>query len=195
MRKLSIVFVLIMLCSVCLFSACDGCKGCRNTEDPENTKKIITEVENLQVQRYTKEKLKYTLEGFTEDEEQTLTIVSDNEKIASYKDGFVYGVTEGETDIKLTCGEVSSSIKVTVLASENLPTLKFNKEEVSILIDGTLPVSAQVMFKGKAVDFTDIQYTIADTTVATIDDNGVVKGLKTGKTTLTAKCTYFDTTV
>lgn len=187
MRKISIIFIVMMLMCVCLFSACEGC----NKSQP--TGGIETDVESVHILHYTKERFKFTLVGISEEDEKNLLIKSKNEKIAVYDNGYIFGMGVGETEIEFSCGDASKSIKVTVVSNSNLPTLQFNKEEVAIYNGGDLRVQAYVSFQGRKVDFSDFEYSVENPNVATVDADGNVKGLSIGTTYLTATCNYFNT--
>ena len=111
---------------------------------------------------------------------------SENPKIASVtRTGEVTGVRSGTTVITCTARggrDVSASAKVTVITAVSSVQFKKRTEDVFEGSTNTLEVSIL------PEDATNkkIEWESSDNSIATVDDNGVVTGIKTGKVTITA---------
>lgn len=84
-----------------------------------------------------------------------------------------------------TVGEVSIDIELTVAATQPVMAVK------PLLIDGTreypIEISATIGDKVYSYNPADFEWIIDDTDIVSIDAQGVLRGLKEGKTTITAK--------
>ena len=115
-----------------------------------------------------------TLKATTNDSDATVTFESGNTKVATVSSkGVVKGV------------KATATCKVTVKAS----TIKFAKASVTIYKGKTATV------KATATPSATVKYTSSNTKVATVNSKtGVVKGIKAGTVTITAKAGALKTT-
>lgn len=108
---------------------------------------------------------------------------SDNEEVATVKDGMVTAVGEGDATITLECngGEVSASCSVTV---EKKPeeggedtsfTLTIRSESSDLQVGRTVQLEA-VYYPATAKPKT-VKWSVDNETYATVDDNGLVTGV------------------
>lgn len=106
------------------------------------------------------------------------------------------GIIE-ETQENVYCGDldlngsVNSTDALLVLQKSvglviNLRDFSLNTSDTSVTLGGKLKLEA-VDFNPRIADNTEIVWASSDTNIATVDENGTVHTLKTGKVTLTAK--------
>ena len=103
--------------------------------------------------------------------------------------GLVTGINEGTATITATAGDgsgVTGQCVVTVgSALPNLEQIQLNKSTYSVRVGKSVLVEVTPI--PSTAQLTDIQYSIADTSVATVDMYGTIKGVKKGTTVLTVK--------
>ena len=126
------------------------------------------------------------LKATTNDSDAIVTFKSSNTKIATVSSkGVVKGVKAGTAVITAKVGNATATCKVTVKAS----TIKFAKASVTIYKGKTATV------KAAATPSATVKYTSSNTKVATVNSKtGVVKGIKAGTVTITAKAGALKTT-
>ena len=125
------------------------------------------------------------LKATTNDSDAIVTFKSSNTKIATVSSkGVVKGVKAGTAVITAKVGNATATCKVTVKAS----TIKFAKASVTIYKGKTATV------KATATPSATVKYTSSNTKVATVSSKGVVKGVKAGTVTITAKAGTLKTT-
>lgn len=126
------------------------------------------------------------LKATTNDSDAIVTFKSSNTKIATVSSkGVVKGVKAGTAVITAKVGNATATCKVTVKAS----TIKFAKASVTIYKGKTATV------KATATPSAAVKYTSSNTKVATVNSKtGVVKGIKAGTVTITAKAGTLKTT-
>lgn len=126
------------------------------------------------------------LKATTNDSDAIVTFKSGNTKVATVSSkGVVKGVKAGTAVITAKVGNATATCKVTVKAS----TIKFAKASVTIYKGKTATV------KATATPSATVKYTSSNTKVATVNSKtGVVKGIKAGTVTITAKAGTLKTT-
>ena len=126
------------------------------------------------------------LKATTNDSDAIVTFKSGNTKVATVSSkGVVKGVKAGTAVITAKVGNATATCKVTVKAS----TIKFAKASVTIYKGKTATV------KAAATPSAAVKYTSSNTKVATVNSKtGVVKGIKAGTVTITAKAGTLKTT-
>lgn len=126
------------------------------------------------------------LKATTNDSDAIVTFKSGNTKVATVSSkGVVKGVKAGTAVITAKVGNATATCKVTVKAS----TIKFAKASVTIYKGKTATV------KATATPSATVNYTSSNTKVATVNSKtGVVKGIKAGTVTITAKAGALKTT-
>lgn len=127
-----------------------------------------------------------TLKATSNDKDAKATFTSSNTKVATVSStGVVKGVKAGTATITASYGNAKATCKVTVKAS----TIKFAKASVTIYKGKTATV------KATATPSATVKYTSSNTKVATVNSKtGVVKGIKAGTVTITAKAGALKTT-
>ena len=99
---------------------------------------------------------------------------SENESIATVDaDGIVMGVMEGSTNIFATIGDYVLKCAVTVRASENIPSIWLQEEEIELLINEQYTLTPKVLYNQERYDGLYTFNTLNDS-VATIDENGTI---------------------
>ena len=112
---------------------------------------------------------------------------SDSNIVSVDKNGVVKGINEGSAIITVTSSNgktATCTIKV-VKESVNVQKIKLTPVKTNIDIGSSTQVSA-VIEPANATN-RDLVWTSSDTKIATVNKNGVVKGLKSGTVTITAK--------
>ena len=126
------------------------------------------------------------LKATTNDSDAIVTFKSGNTKVATVSSkGVVKGEKAGTAVITAKVGNATATCKVTVKAS----TIKFAKASVTIYKGKTATV------KATATPSATVNYTSSNTKVATVNSKtGVIKGIKAGTVTITAKAGTLKTT-
>ena len=117
-------------------------------------------------------------------EDKTLTWSSSNPSVASVdQNGKVNGLTSGKTTITVTTSNgKQASCEVNVRVSISSVTLSESKVELEVNADTTLV--ATINPENTSEDKT-LTWSSSDPSVASVDQNGKVSGLTSGKTTIT----------
>ncbi len=157
--------------------------GGENEYDPNVTFYMM---ETLSVQEYAQAEIDYVLSGALESD---VVWKSSDESIASVENGLVAGVSEGTVVITATVKGHSATCVVTVTQNYSYPTLVLSQKDVMPRVDGEVAVAVSVRFNGENVAYSNFEWVSADTSIATVE-NGVIKGVAVGETTVTVKATY-----
>ena len=120
--------------------------------------------------------------------EENATWSTSNAEVVLVQGGELTAVGPGTATVTAKVGDKSASATITVISREAVPTLLLNKEELSVKVGGEFTLSGVCSSLGTPVDCT-LSFDSADTDVATVDANGVVKGVAKGETTITVSGT------
>ena len=118
--------------------------------------------------------------------DKTVTWTSSNEAIATVDaEGKVTAMALGEAAITATCGDVSATCAVTVVAT-SVESVTLDYESIELRLGETFVLTATVM-PDDATDKT-VTWTSSDTGVITVDENGQITavGMKDSGATVTA---------
>ena len=164
--------------------------GC-NVDEPKDEVSIALSRSAIEIEKYGQTELSATVEN----SDDNVRWVSNNTEVATVENGIVTALSEGTAVVTANVGDVSAQCIVTVVSTDQVPWLTLDKEQVEVMIDGSLTVSAKVVFDG--VDYeSEYSFTITDPSVATVNENGVVKGLTAGESTvLTVSCVWRGATL
>lgn len=122
---------------------------------------------------------------------KTVTWSSSNEAIATVVDGVVTAKGPGEATITATS---SNGLTATYTVSVKLPLtgIKLSGSTLAVLLNQSAKLDV-IYNEPNTTDDKTVTWTSSDESVATVE-NGVVKGLKVGTTTITAKVGEFSET-
>lgn len=115
--------------------------------------------------------------------DKTIVWSSSDKTVAQVEDGLVSALKIGKAEVKATCGDKYAKCAVSVVPVE-VESIILDKKELSLRTGETVTLTATI----SPSDATDksVTWTSSDTSVATVE-NGTVKAIKAGNTTITAK--------
>lgn len=116
-----------------------------------------------------------------------VTWTSSNNSVATVKDGVIKAIKEGETTITVTSNNgKKASCKITVTTNNiEVTSIKLNKQEVTIEKNDEIQLISTI--KPSNATNKKITYTSSNNSVATVDSNGVIKGINEGTAIITVK--------
>lgn len=163
-----------------LFSCVFSLAACVSSEPVLNYKKVEIEVG---------QSVKLELINATD----AVTWSVEQPEVAAVEDGVVTGIGAGQTLVTATSGNKTyqCTVKVTgdIIADGAYPVLVFEAKADSVYAGYEFQLQCGVYVDNKKKDAV-VAFASSNTTVATVDENGYVKALAEGTTTLTAKATY-----
>ena len=122
---------------------------------------------------------------------KTISWTTENKDIATVNAGVVTAIGEGTTNIKATTkdGNITKTCKITVTKkAENKPievtSIRLSQNNKTIKIGEQFTINATVLPENATNK--EIEWTSTDNKIATVDNNGNVKGITEGKVTITA---------
>ena len=121
-------------------------------------------------------------------QDSPLTWTSDNPEIASVNNGVVTALTVGSTRIVVRAESgvtASCTVNVTpIVTGISLP------EALTVYVGGSTVLTPKFSPEGAASTF--LEWSSADESIATVDQNGVVTGVNGGRTSITVKCKEYS---
>ena len=118
-----------------------------------------------------------------EGSEYALSFVSSDTSVATVSlDGVVTGVNPGKTEITVSSGGLTSTVEVTV-RKDIIDSLSVSLAALSL--DGGEEHTVTVSYTPSDAKDINIVWKSEDTETATVDENGVIKGVNTGETVIT----------
>lgn len=118
--------------------------------------------------------------------DKTVFWTSDNAEVASVDEaGNVTALSLGQAVIMASCGEVSASCTIDIVATP-VESIQLNYESAILQVGNIYPLAATV-FPEDATDRT-VTWTSDNTEVATVGDEGTVRALSIGSATIAASC-------
>lgn len=125
----------------------------------------------------------YNPEDTTDD--KTVTWSSSNEDVVKVSnDGILTGIKEGQAEVTAKVGEFTSVCKVTV---KEIPLESISVKEEIELEEGKSEKLEVVYNPENTTDSKKVSFSSSNEKVATVDENGVIKAIKEGSTTITIK--------
>ena len=168
----------LSLSSLLLFGAISSCNSeCKDSSITLNFNETLIELK-------TKESISL-IDYITFSENFSLLEFSvENEEIVTIDNGELVALTSGITTVKATYNEYSATLVVNVKNAVEASSLVLNYEELNLNEDQEeqlVYVINPSQARGQKVKFKS-----TNTSVATVDENGVVKGIKAGKAIIIA---------
>ena len=121
--------------------------------------------------------------------ESTISFSSSNEAVATVSaDGTVKAVGEGSAVVTAKAGDLTASCSVAVKGTEPVKPTDLSIYSVygeSVVTDVTIELGSPAPMKVQGTE-SAVTWSIADTSIATVDSSGMVTGVAVGETTLTA---------
>lgn len=119
--------------------------------------------------------------------QRLVTWTSANAGVASVDaSGVVTGVAAGQSTITATSGGVTGTAEVTV-SPQVATTVVVSPASFAIEVDETIQLTAKVLDQGGGTMSVPVTWSTTDASVATVDDNGVVRGVAEGDVQITAQ--------
>ncbi len=154
---------------------------------------VVTKIESITLEREitpNPSEINYKVSVFPEDANQSLRWRSSNEEVATVENGLVKAVGEGETTITVETldGEKNATALVTV-NGEPPVIIVSPVESISLereLTSNPDEVIYRPVFTPADATNKTVVWTSSNVAVATVDDNGLVKAVGNGTTTITA---------
>ena len=186
----------------------------KSAENPDFSHSITVTVENIALESISFE---YADTEISVGEQARLDVVlypegasdksliwhsSNTDALTVDKNGTITAISEGEAVITVTAeesAELSASIKITVKPKKEVPeippeSIKLTAEDSVGYVNGKMKLSAELYPDGASGN---LLWYSSDESVATVSQKGVVKFLKSGTVTITARCgmTIYDSVV
>ena len=107
--------------------------------------------------------------------------------------GEVEAIASGEADIEASVDDIDCTSATVTVTADACTELTITADETTILVDGTIDLTATCVFGEDAIDVTDeVAWASDDDTVATVDAAGEVTGVAVGTTAISAIYTNTD---
>ena len=193
-NKYQILILVLLLCIAMTAAAVMvGCSGERNNTTEPTGMDIPARYIELDESRITLDKLNdYTLHCNAVGVTESVVWTSQNTSVATVEDGKVVALAVGETEIVASAGDQSAKCTVVVQDHGVVPAMASYPYPFEIKRGSTFDVTPRILFAGMVKSASDAQltYEVADTTVATVDANGVATALQEGSTTFTVSGSF-----
>lgn len=119
----------------------------------------------------------------------TLTFSSSNERVATVSaSGMITALAQGSAEITVTMGEFTAKAYINVTSDDLISAnISCKVEELGNGNKAQLSIKEQWSISGEKIgNATDYTFTTSNSAVATVDSNGFVTGVSSGKVTITA---------
>ena len=114
---------------------------------------------------------------------------SSDETVVTVDGGVLYAVGAGTAKITVNDGVFTAFIDVTVTDDVTVPVLTA-PEALSVEYGKTVTITPTYTFKGEAAENVTYTYESGDEEIVTVDENGVVTGVKQGEATVIVKANW-----
>ena len=182
-------FLTIILALLLMLGAFSGCQNQNATDDKELTLNKTT----LSLSMFGEADIIASYSGIDKNEwsnsnSQVVNMVEHGNYVK------ITAIKEGVATITASGAEKTATCSIIVSQSEYVLSVELLREgNVEINQNSSLYVPAQATYRGEAVDGATLKYTIEDTSIATVTEDGVVTGIKGGQTTLKIQAEYKGT--
>ncbi len=180
LNRIKLFFTLIMLflsLSTCLFIGC-------GEDEQKSTISLNKTVATLNIDETILLEAKYDVL-----ENTSLVFSVEDSSIATVSDiGLVTGVKPGETTVTASYGDVSTTCKIVVDTNGLIPSLKFDNtiyEKESCFKGDGVSLKAKIVFNEKEYSDATFSYNLSETTIADIDNDGLLTAKNIGETKIT----------
>lgn len=112
----------------------------------------------------------------------------DNRVVTVDQTGLVTAVGTGNTEVKVSCGAFSKSVKVSVTAP--LLGIVFESDDIAIDLGGKTKLNL-IKDPIDTTDTTPTEWSSSDESIVTVDENGQIEGIAHGRAVVTAKVGSF----
>ncbi len=186
-KLLSIIIACIFLFSL---TACNGGKNPNGNGSDDQVKELTLSAKNLSIGLFGQAEItaKFKDQGKTAEWEninpQIIEMTVEGNKAVVFAKG------SGSAVITATSGTLKETCAIEVAESSEALYLTSDWADLDVALGGKINYNAKVSFGGEVFDKAKISYEIADESLATITEDGVVTALKAGTTTLTAVAEY-----
>ena len=207
MKKI-LMTVLFALSLVSLLAACFGGGGETPSESEEETttvslpesedetedysviKEHIFEVESLvEISVFEKDRKIY---AYTDDPENQITFECSSDVISILSDGTIVVNKAGEALVRVRCGDKAKTCTVKVYDAGEIPVISafgVTGKEMNLVAGDVFPLDITVKIGGVAVS-SAVEFSVADESVATVDNDGLITAKSLGETDLTVTTVY-----
>lgn len=169
MKKKIKAVLAISLVSVLAFPAC------KKKMEYELSDELFVALENAKIERFSTTKLE-----LGEDVEEVYWS-SSNESVAVVKNGELVGLQAGTTVISAILGNEKQEQTITVIDEGKVPTI--DVDYLPVMRGNSYEIDAKAFFNGLELSKVSFSYSIADTSIATLEDN-ILSGVAYGETTV-----------
>ena len=178
-KLLAIILSILAICSFTVgLTACGGEQG---------DVKSFTLYSDIEIEKYDTFNALKTIDGSA----SYLQWKTSNKKVATVDDGVIQALSEGTAKITATAGDLKVETTVTVNATNKVPTLSLNKDEVSLLVGNEVVITGHLSFNGKA-KLGEYSFSSADESIATVTKDGKITAVKVGETTVSVIAKFAD---
>jgi len=176
--KITIVMSLLIMSLLC--SALFACS------EPENIESGLTLTQTqITMEEFDTVRVRAQLDG---DYVTDAVWTSSDQAICTVVDGKIEALKVGSATIKAEKGEKSATCTVTVTECSDIPAVELSQKVVETKVGEEITITATASIKGKAIT-PEFSYTSNDKSIATFE-NGVIKGIAKGETTVTVIAKY-----
>ena len=191
--KLYIRFFCLIGLLVCTVFATGGCKCVKDKTNGEDSN-IIDMPEEVTEQKLFLNKDEcnlivgdeFTLLAYCSlSDGGTLSWQSSNESVAKVNDGLISALMPGDAEISASYNGNTAKCKVNVSFNNMYPVINFENDVSEILFTNIFEkvnFSANVSFNGKLFDDGSFTYTLSESSVGSISENGIFSPSKLGET-------------
>ncbi len=201
MKKFLSLFLSCVMC--CTAMALTGCSD-DNGDSSSSSTSVGAPVEEYLELRSSNEiltlgdKIELTA-SYNEIDGETLTFSSSDPSVVSVDNhGFVEALKVGTATVTARYGTKQATCEVEVGLSGNVPTLAFDnnmRDEITLMKSSAYDFGAHVRFNGKTFTDAEIEYYVADESIATVVDGKLETKQKAGSTQVSVVATWRGQTV